>query len=128
MFRPSTVSLILVNLIPLAGVLFFEWNVAAVVLLFWFENVVVGIFNVLKMNKAQGTASKARLYIKGKSGKSDKKSFIISFFILHFGIFTAVHGVFVLILFIKDLPSIGPLLWAGMFLFLSHGRFVRPAK
>ena len=46
---PSVLVLLLANLVPLAGVVFFGWSVFPVMLLFWLENVVVGVFHVLKL-------------------------------------------------------------------------------
>jgi len=86
---PSALVLVAANLMPLAGVLFFGWTVFATLLLFWLENVMVGAFNVLRMVCAQprNPASWAA------------KLFTIPFFILHYGMFATVHGVFVLQLF-----------------------------
>lgn len=47
--RPSAFVLILANLIPVAGVLLFDWNVATILMLYWAESVVIGILNVLRM-------------------------------------------------------------------------------
>jgi len=41
--------LIVANLAPLAGVLFGDWDVFEVVLIYWMENVIIGIINILKM-------------------------------------------------------------------------------
>lgn len=50
-FYPSSLSLILVNLIPLFGVLFWSWDSFAIIFLYWSETVVVGFFNVLKIKE-----------------------------------------------------------------------------
>jgi 4-hydroxybenzoyl-CoA reductase subunit beta len=42
-------ALIAANLVPLAGVFLFGWEVFPLLLLFWFENVIIGFFNALKM-------------------------------------------------------------------------------
>ncbi|NIA27398.1 MAG: hypothetical protein GWP02_05020 [Desulfobulbaceae bacterium] len=47
--RPSAIILILANLVPLAGVLFLGWRVFDVIILYWAENVVIGVINVLRM-------------------------------------------------------------------------------
>jgi hypothetical protein len=47
--QPSVIALVLANLIPLAGVFVFHWEVFPLLFLFWLENVVIGIVNVLKM-------------------------------------------------------------------------------
>ena len=82
---PSVVLLFLSNLVPLYGVFYLHWKVFPILLLFWMENVLVGIFNVFKMLVASPTASSSWLV----------KIFLIPFFCLHYGMFTLVHGVFV---------------------------------
>lgn len=86
---PSGVVLILANLVPLAGVLFFGWSLFATLLLFWVENVIVGVFSVLQMLMARPRDAAAWVL----------KAFMIPFFIFHYGMFTTVHGVFVMSLF-----------------------------
>jgi hypothetical protein len=46
---PSATVLVAGNLVPFAGVLFLGWDVFAVVFLPWLEDVVVGLFNVLRL-------------------------------------------------------------------------------
>jgi hypothetical protein len=88
--RPSVVVLVAVNLIPLAGVIFFGWSVFSVMVLFWAENVVIGILNVARM-----------LTLYRRRGDGAALGFA-GFFAMHYGIFTAVHGVFVFALFGPD--------------------------
>ncbi len=45
--RPSAYVLILANLIPVAGVLLFDWNVLSILILYWAESVVIGIINYI---------------------------------------------------------------------------------
>ncbi|MDH3417747.1 MAG: DUF6498-containing protein, partial [Gammaproteobacteria bacterium] len=47
--RPSAIVLIVANLVPLFGVLFLGWRVFDVIILYWAENVVIGVINVLRM-------------------------------------------------------------------------------
>lgn len=76
-----------VNSIPLVGVLWFGWSVFEVLLLYWLENVAVGV------------AHAVRLAIATRTNKvPDGRSSTI-FFILHYGMFTFVHGIFVVIYF-----------------------------
>jgi len=86
---PSVIPLVLVNAIPLVGVLAHHWTVFVVLLLYWCENVVVGAFNVLRMVCAYPQVGIAWV----------GKLFVIPFFMVHFGMFTFVHGMFVLSLF-----------------------------
>jgi hypothetical protein len=48
-FKASAVTLIVANLVPLIGVLFWDWDAFEIVALYWTENVVIGLINVLKM-------------------------------------------------------------------------------
>ena len=74
-FNLSSVVLVLANLVPLGGVLFLDWRVFDVLLLYWAENVVIGAINVLRM---------------GVSGGKDKW-FMMPFFAAHYGFFCFGH-------------------------------------
>jgi hypothetical protein len=41
--------LIAANLVPIYGVVFLGWEVFPLLLLFWLENLIIGMYNVLKM-------------------------------------------------------------------------------
>ncbi|MFP4460142.1 MAG: DUF6498-containing protein [Candidatus Zixiibacteriota bacterium] len=119
----STISLLVFNAIPLFGVLFWKWDVGLVMGLYWFENVVIGFFNVLRILWA---------------GYFGKENFLASlslvpFFVLHYGSFTFIHGFFIWHLFIRESgfggsEGLGPmaLITPGLALtmmisFISHG-------
>jgi len=123
---PTVIMLVLANLIPLAGVLFLGWETFPLVFLFWLENVVVGVFNVLKMLIAAPQNGVNWL----------AKAFMIPFFCVHYGMFTFVHGVFVVGFFGKQFRRGAPApdvdlflrliseqhLWVAVIaLFASHG-------
>ena len=72
------------------GVLALGWSPFVVMLLFWFENVVIGGFNVAKM-----LATGLRLGAAGLLGAVA----LSAFFTVHYGLFTVVHGMFVVVLF-----------------------------
>lgn len=83
LLRPSSVALIIANLAPLVGVLLLDWQVFDILMLYWVENVVIGVVNVLRM----GVSS------------SGAKGFLIPFFLIHYGLFcfghlTAVTAIF----------------------------------
>lgn len=84
---PSLVALVLVNLIPLFGALFWGWSISDVMLLFWAENVVIGVLNVIRM---------LVMIVKKQEYAA---IFFIFFFIFHYGIFCLVHGAFVVSFF-----------------------------
>jgi hypothetical protein len=78
--RFNLLLLVAANLVPLAAVLFFDWDVGALVVLYWSENLIIGFYNLLKMAGALGL----------------RAVFPGVFFTLHYGGFCAVHGFFIL--------------------------------
>jgi len=122
---PSLILLVAMNMIPLAGVVLWGWPVFPVMVLFWLENVVIGVLNIPRILLSQGDGMHGVLVL--------GKWFTAAFFAVHYGIFTAVHGVFVFALFGVPLGGtvdsaqvwkvIGDyqLHWALAALILSHG-------
>jgi hypothetical protein len=111
--------LIAANVLPLVGVLLFGWSTFAIVMVYWCENVIIGVINVLKMlccrpdpaeieraMLARGENPKIREAISLLKGQAKSvgllnhtsKLFVIPFFIFHYGMFCMVHGVFVVTL------------------------------
>lgn len=76
----STYVLLAANLVPLIGVVFFEWNTVLVLALFWIENLVIGVFNVIK------------IVIVSFVNKDTSGLFLSIFFVVHYGIFCSAHG------------------------------------
>ena len=117
--------LILANLVPLAGVMFFGWSLFAIMLLFWLENVIIGIVNIFKIINAEGKIVKDKYKITLNNKKIEdlaKMSAIplALFFCFHYGMFTFVHGVFIFALFSKT-GSLGiGVLWGTLALMISH--------
>ena len=77
--RLSTAVLVAANLVPLFGVLFWDWDVFLVLLLFWSENVVIGIFGI------------ARLIVARISDSAAGGLFLPLFFLVHYGGFMFAH-------------------------------------
>ncbi|MCE9523113.1 MAG: DUF6498-containing protein [Alphaproteobacteria bacterium] len=113
---------LLVNAIPLIGVIWFGWNVFEVLILYWFENVAIGLTHAVRLEICTRTNAVA-------GGRSTTM-----FFMLHYGIFTMVHGVFVIVFFgvigggLKELSGgfAGPVLaimaWQVLFLVIDSLR------
>lgn len=96
----SALFLLGVNIIPLLGVVFFGWNLFSILLLYWFESSVIGFFNIFKIGLAEKPMSDdSNLTINGRTANQYGKAYLIPFFIVHYGIFWIVHGVFVIAFF-----------------------------
>jgi hypothetical protein len=90
------------------------------------ENIIIGLMNIFKMKKAEGellpgeTQKLKQFSINGKIIQDVGKKFLIPFFIFHYGIFTLVHGIFVVIMFGFPNQSFSYILATFALLFLSH--------
>ena len=51
----SAIALVAANAIPLIGVLFFGWSLLTILVLFWIENGIVGLWNIPRILLAQGS-------------------------------------------------------------------------
>lgn len=91
--RPTGIALpalIAVNLLPLSGVLFFNWSVYEVLLLYWSENIIIGIFNL------------ARFWTLLRRQRDYSALFLGPFFCFHYGGFALGHYVFLRAFFGPD--------------------------
>lgn len=77
--RGSALALLTANLLPLYGVLVWDWPVYHLMALYWAENVVAGVFTLLRMLVANPIVGVP----------------LGAFFCVHYGMFCFVHGIFV---------------------------------
>jgi hypothetical protein len=85
---PPHLGLLLFHLMPVAGVLLFGWNATALLLLYWGENVILGLVTLAKV--ALSWLAKGPWYLL-------PAAFYCGFFVVHYGIFCAVHGVMIFV-------------------------------
>jgi len=84
------IAAIVLNLIPVAGVLFWGWSAFALIVLYWLENVVIGVRTLLSMI-ANAAAAGGTMWLAAL--------FFGAFFTFHYGLFCFGHGVFVMAMF-----------------------------
>jgi hypothetical protein len=97
----AVVALLVANAVPLIGVLFLGWNVWTILTIYWLENGVVGVFNVLKMARAEGALPAGTGVVATVNSRpvvGTGKRILIPFFVVHYGLFWVVHGIFILTL------------------------------
>ena len=111
--------MIAANVLPLAGVSFFGWDLASVIVLYWAESAVIAFYTVLEIAMVGRFAA----------------LFEVPFFIGHFGGFMAGHFLLIYALFVRGVDATGPApgvreallgifgpLWTSLAaLFISHG-------
>jgi hypothetical protein len=104
------------NLLPLAGVVRFGWLLHELLVVYWLENGVVGLANVPKILVAAGRDERpVSMTVNGRAvtlpdppaDPGDRPGLRLASLpvagCVHYGVFWAVHGVFVLLL-----PSLAP--------------------
>lgn len=115
---PSSLLLIVANLVPLAGAAFLGWSLADVMVLYWCESAIIGFFNLCKIIVISRWAA----------------LFVGTFFLAHYGAFMAVHFLFIYFLFVAGVQPAGSaggdlqavaqmfvMLWPALLaLFVSH--------
>lgn len=94
-FAPSALLLIAANLLPIYGVLAWNWSVFPVLLLFWLEAIIVGAMSVLKMLFAY-PASFIMWIVKLFCFP------FIGFFLIPYGMLVVILGMFVFGVFGSD--------------------------
>ena len=122
--RFSISALIAANLLPLVGVLLWDWDVFLLLLLFWCENVIIGVFGI------------ARLIVATDSDNAVEGLFLPAFFLVHYGGFMFGHFMLLFAMYSSYAAGIGQsaepadyyrmvienLHWlAVVALFISHG-------
>lgn len=90
----SLATLLAANLVPVVGVIGWDWDLGLILLLYWLESAVILCFSLVKVAMTSGAAAFG----------------LIPFFIVHAGMFMGVHLVFLLAIFI-DRPPSGWLSW-----------------
>jgi hypothetical protein len=85
--------LILANLVPLAGVLWWGWDAFVLLCLYWLETAIIGFWTILRVAALSRTSGSA-------AGRSIASTLALSgFFTVHAGLFMAVHMAFLWLLF-----------------------------
>lgn len=117
-FPLPEIFLLLGNAVPLFGALFLDWKLLSIIVVYWAESAVVGLYNIIRMMMAPG----------------ERKSFMIPFFMFHYGFFMLGHYVAIIIfgIFTGDRSIINIGLFAPLYadrtvlsavlaMFVSHG-------
>jgi hypothetical protein len=94
----SIVALIFANAIPVIGVLFFGWSLMTILVLYWVENGIVGLWTIPRILLARGPEPiQAGVPSAAMSGGC-QRLLLVPFFCVHYGIFWLGHGFFLMLL------------------------------
>lgn len=114
--KPPVVAVLVINLIPAACVLWFGWSALTLLLLYWAENVVLGLINLVKM-----------IVVAVSGGVSGVLTglFLIPFFLFHYGAFCAGH-LFFAVMVVGGLSSGGDPMESFALVWDDRWRYLAP--
>ena len=95
--RTSLWGLIIANLLPVVLCLLFGWEIGSLVMFYWFENLVIGFYSILRILAARDTQEPTTFLIQGL-----KNAFLAGFYTVHYFGFCLGHGIFLLLISSMD--------------------------
>jgi hypothetical protein len=120
------------NLIPLYGVLFWQWDTFQLLMLYWTETAILAFWTLMRLSRLSA-AQRGTVTVNGKVQPAST-FFLVGFFALHAGMFLLGHLLFLWVIFsgewLKTIHSVHDFfhglfvangIWAALILFfLTH--------
>jgi hypothetical protein len=98
LLHPSTLILVTANLLPLVGVAFWHWDAFLVLMLYWMDTAIIAFWTMARIAVTpRERLDDLRISSGGQSINSPWA--IVGFFVVHAGLFMAVHFLFLWVLF-----------------------------
>lgn len=123
-------QVLIYGVVPTVGIVFFGWDWRQVILLYWLENITVGVKTFITLVRTPvpirtvpSTPEAAQSEAPQPVGFSLQGIFMAIFFSVHYGMFTFVHGIFVFSIingmwFMGDATAATPSLWPVIIVWL----------
>lgn len=118
--RPSLVGLIIANLLPLILCFLFGWHITSLVMFYWVENLIIGLYAIARILCASQPFEPQPPFA--------ATIFVACFFTVHYFGFCLGHGMFLLVISSMDVAG-GPRLPLGPFdenVFLQFWQLLPP--
>jgi Family of unknown function (DUF6498) len=98
LLHPSTVFLVAADLFPLAGVAFWHWDAFLLLMLYWMDTAIIAFWTIVRiaMTPREGLGD---LRVSSGGTSTSSRWAVVPFFIVHAGMFMAVHFLFLWALF-----------------------------
>jgi hypothetical protein len=97
LLHPSTLFLIAANWVPVFGVLYWGWDVFVLLVLYWLETAIIGVWTIARIALApRGTMGP--ILVNGRPTTNAPLA-LVAFFLVHSGMFMGVHMLFLWVLF-----------------------------
>ncbi len=102
LLQPSTLILLAANLVPLVGVILWDWDAFILLMLYWLETAVIAFWTIVRIATMPRNAL-GNIHFQG-SDKPAAPLALAAFFTLHAGIFMGAHFMFLWELFSGNWP------------------------
>lgn len=118
----ALLAIIISNVVILYGVKIGNWDLYMILFICWYETVLVGFFNIFRINLSERLPTK---YLQLGAHKYKSKTAFMTIFLIQFGVFTILHLLLLQALF--DSPPVTltsyfvPVTISLLLLFMSHG-------
>jgi hypothetical protein len=111
------------NLLPLVGVLYWQWDTFQLLMLFWMETTIAAFWMLMRLSRLS-PAECGTFTVNGQKKQATPRALVL-FFALHSGGFILVHLFFVFVMFsvewLKNIHSAGDFLYG---LFVARGVWI----
>lgn len=120
--RASLIAIVVSNLIPVFGVAFLGWDAVQILILYWVENLVIGVLTLPRILAAQKAEPPSQdgnpAFREAQATGLGSRAFTGCFFVVHYGFFCLGHAVFAFMLardFITQEGAGAPGVWDRTF-------------
>jgi len=96
-FGLASLLLLLANLVPLIGVIYWGWDAFLLLMLYWMETAIIAFWTYVRITSVPLTTMLAEQ--SGSATPMASRVVVLIFFMVHSGIFMTVHFVFLWVLF-----------------------------
>ncbi|HEV3184431.1 MAG TPA: DUF6498-containing protein [Xanthobacteraceae bacterium] len=98
LLHPSTLLLIAADLFPLAGVAFWRWDAFLLLMLYWMDTAIIAFWTIARV-AATPRENLGDVRIGSGATAITSRWAVVPFFVVHAGMFMAVHFLFLWIIF-----------------------------
>ncbi len=118
---PSIYALIIANTVPILGAVYWDWSIASILYLYFFESIVSGIYSLARILKVESVLPDRGVMETEEREDTIKRVMIVVVFCVVYGALLFFHFTILSVFFPLYLRDMGHL-WIGVLSFVvSHG-------
>lgn len=118
---PSSVSLLISNIIVIILAIVQRWDVATVLWVYWMQSVIIGFFQFLRILSLKNFSTENfSINDKPASPTNNTKLYTAFFFLCHYGFFHFIYAIFLFSFFTKNPLDFTYIFLGGLVFFLNH--------